>query len=79
GPAETSAVVVVLVDGAPELRAIQTGVSDTENVEVVAGLKEGDVVAVGREGTQATRASQAQTQSQSGSPLLPRRPGGAPR
>jgi len=78
GPAETSAVVVVLVDGAPELRAIQTGVSDAENVEVVAGLREGEVVAVGREGA---GASQARTQSQtrSGSPLLPRRPGGAPR
>ncbi|MBC7107128.1 MAG: HlyD family efflux transporter periplasmic adaptor subunit [Firmicutes bacterium] len=78
GPAETSAVVVVLVNGAPELRAVRTGLSDAENVEVVAGLDEGEVVAVGREGAGASQARNG-TQTPSGSPLLFRRPGGTPR
>ena len=34
----------VLVDGKPETRVIQTGASDTENVEITSGLVKGDLV-----------------------------------
>lgn len=40
----SSQVVEVLVDGKPEIRVIQTGASDAENVEVINGLAEGDLV-----------------------------------
>jgi HlyD family secretion protein len=39
-------VVEVMVDGKSEIRAIQTGLSDTDNSEVVSGLAEGDLVVV---------------------------------
>jgi macrolide-specific efflux system membrane fusion protein len=39
-------VVDVMVNGKPEVRAIQTGLSDTDNTEVVSGLEEGDLLAL---------------------------------
>jgi HlyD family secretion protein len=37
-------VVEVMVDGKPEIRALETGLSDTDNTEVVSGLEEGDLL-----------------------------------
>jgi hypothetical protein len=37
-------VVDVMVDGKPEIRAVETGLSDTDNTEVVSGLEEGDLL-----------------------------------
>jgi HlyD family secretion protein len=39
-------VVEVMVDGKTEIRPVQTGLSDTDNSEVVSGLEEGDLVVV---------------------------------
>jgi HlyD family secretion protein len=39
-------VVEVMVDGKPDTRAIETGLSDTDNTEVLSGLEEGDLVVV---------------------------------
>jgi RND family efflux transporter MFP subunit len=39
-------VVEVVVNGKTEIQAIETGLSDTENTEVVSGLEEGDLVVV---------------------------------
>jgi hypothetical protein len=39
-------VVEVVVDGKPEIRGIETGLSDTDNTEVLSGLEEGDLVVV---------------------------------
>jgi HlyD family secretion protein len=41
---DTASVTVQLPGGGTELRVIQTGVSDALNIEVVSGLREGDVV-----------------------------------
>lgn len=39
-------VVEVMVDGTPEIRPIEAGLSDTDNTEVVSGVEEGDLVVV---------------------------------
>jgi len=39
-------VVELMVDGESEIRAIETGLSDTDNTEVLSGLQEGDQVVV---------------------------------
>lgn len=39
-------VVEMMVDGKAEIRAIETGLADTDNTEVVSGLEEGDLVVV---------------------------------
>jgi len=39
--------VVVLVNGQPEVRRVQTGLSDDVNVEIKSGLSEGDILVVG--------------------------------
>ena len=39
-------VVEVMVDGKTEIRPVQTGLSDTENTEVVSGLADGDLAVV---------------------------------
>jgi multidrug efflux pump subunit AcrA (membrane-fusion protein) len=38
--------VEVVLDGKLEIRVVQTGISDTENTEILSGLKAGDVVAL---------------------------------
>ena len=53
-------VVEVMVDGKPEIQAIETGLSDTDNTEVASGLEEGDLVVV--PGT--TRAEQEREEEQ---------------
>jgi hypothetical protein len=39
--------VVVLVDGKPQVRMVTTGLSDDVNVEITSGLKAGDIVVTG--------------------------------
>jgi RND family efflux transporter MFP subunit len=39
-------VVELMVDGKPEIRPIEAGLSDTDNTEVLSGLEEGDLVVV---------------------------------
>jgi macrolide-specific efflux system membrane fusion protein len=39
-------VVEVMVDGKSEIRTVETGLSDTDNSEVISGLQEGDQVVV---------------------------------
>ena len=42
----TEKVVEVVVDGRVELRPVVTGLSDGENIEIVSGLKAGDIIAL---------------------------------
>jgi HlyD family secretion protein len=44
-------VVDVMVNGKSEVRAVQTGLSDTDNTEVVSGLEEGDLLVLPATGT----------------------------
>jgi len=55
-------VVEVMVDGKSEMRAVQTGLSDTDNTEVVSGLAEGDLLVL---------PAAAQTGQQQGQTSLP--------
>ena len=43
---ENQKTVEVVLDGKLEIRVVQTGISDTENTEILSGLKVGDVVAL---------------------------------
>lgn len=45
--AQDSSVVAVLVDGQPQARRVQTGLSDDVNVEIMSGLSERDVIVTG--------------------------------
>ena len=60
-----SYVQVVPADGAPEERAIQTGISDWQYTEVTSGLSEGEQVVV-PQGTTTTTTTQ---QGQRGGPM----------
>jgi HlyD family secretion protein len=44
---QSSGAVVVLVNGQPEVRRVQTGLSDDVNVEIKSGLSDGDVIVTG--------------------------------
>ncbi len=39
-------VVEMMIDGKPEIRAVETGLADTDNTEILSGLEEGDLVVV---------------------------------
>ena len=67
---------VVSPDGTLEERAIQTGISDWQYIEVISGLREGEKVVV----TQGTAAATSGQQGRSFSPMpFMTPPGGAPR
>jgi len=54
-------VVEVVVDGQIELRPVETGLSDGENIEITSGLNAGDVIAVrgvGQSGASPTKAAE---------------------
>lgn len=80
--AEDAAFVVVVTRGTPKPRRIRTGLADTENVEVVAGLAAGEAVAIAERAAGEKKASvTSSTSARSGStPLMPPGPpGGRPR
>jgi RND family efflux transporter MFP subunit len=53
--------VEVVLDGELEIRVIQTGISDTENTEILSGLKAGDVVALPGGASSGEAAEEAET------------------
>jgi HlyD family secretion protein len=50
-------VVVVLVNGQPQIRRVQTGLSDDVNVQITSGLNVGDIVIIGSSTTSKTSGS----------------------
>ncbi len=62
----SSGAVVVLVGGQPQIKTVQTGLTDDVNVEIKSGLAKGDIVVTGSSGT-ASKSSSTSTSSSSSS------------
>ena len=67
--------VVVLVNGKPQIKRVQTGLSDDVNVQITSGLNVGDIVVTGSATTAKTSGSATTSSTTSGTT---RGGGGAP-
>lgn len=78
-PAQNQSVVYILNNGQLEPRPVQTGISNNQAVEVISGLKEGELVVTGRKGAGTTQQQQQQTPRSSGPMIFTGPPGGGGR
>lgn len=62
----SSKMVVVLKNGKPELKSIQTGLSDGQNTEVISGLETGEEVVIGTSDGTSTDTNSGQSSTRSG-------------
>jgi len=72
---QNQGVVLVLNKGQLELRPVQTGISNSQAVEITGGLTEGELVVTGQKGAQSTQSTTRTTNT----PFFPGPPGGGGR
>ena len=60
---QSTGVVVVLVNGKPQIRRVETGLSDDVNVEIKSGLSEGDIVIASDQTTESSSTSSSGSSS----------------